>query len=335
MNIPKILLLVGCALFGLIFLAALVKDKDGSNEVASVYEANEVVEIALEEEVRPVELVEEETTAQIITPQETVMVEKKSDADLPHADRIEEFFRKVEPRFPIVETISYKSRVPWQDGRPAWLSDYARHYQTSRHFIARSLNGKRNYFKQDVSIGDRFNVFKKDKDIQFHLLIDLSRSKMWFYYIDKGTNERVLVKTYDVGLGRPDSSRASGFLTPLGEYSLGEKVAIYRPDNKGWYNNEQVQMVRVFGTRWIPFECEVDGCTEEAKGYGIHGAPWIENENQELVEDRTCIGKYESDGCIRLGSEDMEELFAIVITKPTTVQLVKDYYDAKLPGVEK
>ena len=54
-----------------------------------------------------------------------------------------------------------------------------------------------------------------------------------------------------------------------------------------------------------------------------------------LVEDRAKLGKYDSDGCIRLSSEDIEELFAIILTKPTIVELVKDLRDAKLPGVEK
>ncbi len=86
---------------------------------------------------------------------------------LPDVDRIEEFFNKGDPKFPFVETIVYKSRVPWQKGRPAWLSDYAAHYETSRHFIARSLNGGPNYFKQDIAEGDRFNVLSLDKKINF------------------------------------------------------------------------------------------------------------------------------------------------------------------------
>jgi hypothetical protein len=38
---------------------------------------------------------------------------------------------------------------------------------------------------------------------------------------------------------------------------------------------------------------------------------------------------------VRLATEDVEEIFAIVITKPTTVELVKDYRDAVIPGIEK
>ena len=100
--------------------------------------------------------------------------------------------------------------MPWLKGRPAWIADYAAYYNTSRHFIARSLNGKPDYFSQKVSQGSSFNVFRKDKNIQFFLLVDVSRCKMGFYYIDLDTNESILLKTYRVGLGRLDTSKASG-----------------------------------------------------------------------------------------------------------------------------
>lgn len=258
---------------------------------------------------------------------------KKSD-DLPDANRIGQLFALDASKLPIVETVSYTSRVPWLKGRPAWIADYASYFETSRHFIARSLNKKRDYFSQKVGPGDKFNVFKKECQLRFHLLIDLSRSKMWFYYLNG--DERVLLKTYRVGIGRPDSQRQSGYLTPVGTYELGEKIAIYKPGTMGFFQEQKTEMIRVFGTRWIPFEKEIAGCTEAAKGLGIHGAPWkADPVSGQLVEDLSKIGQYDSDGCIRLAQEDMEEIFAIIITKPTTVELVKDFRDAKLPGVEK
>ncbi len=56
-------------------------------------------------------------------------------------------------------------------------------------------------FLKKLSEGSKFNVFRKDKKINFYLLVDVSRCKMGFYYIDLDTNERVLLKTYRVGLG--------------------------------------------------------------------------------------------------------------------------------------
>ena len=101
---------------------------------------------------------------------DTITPSVETTSSLPEADRIEELFNKQDPRLPIVETIIYKSRVPWQKGRPAWLSDYASHYETSRHFIARSLNGSPDYLKQDLAEGNRFNVLRLDKEINFYLL---------------------------------------------------------------------------------------------------------------------------------------------------------------------
>lgn len=255
---------------------------------------------------------------------------------LPDADRIGQLFALDSSRLPYVETLSYTSRVPWLEGRPAWIADYATHYETSRHFIARSLNRKVDYLNQKISPGDRFNVFRRDKKIEFHLLVDISRCRMWFYCFDKEGNERILLKTYSVGLGRLDTKKPSGSLTPLGKYSLGDKVAIYKPGTQGFFQDKKVEMIQVFGTRWIPFHQEIEGCTEPAKALGIHGVPWLMDPlNGNLIEDRSKIGKYDSDGCIRLAQEDIEEIFSIIITKPTTIQIVKDFQEAKLPGTER
>ena len=142
-----------------------------------------------------------------------------------------------------------------------------------------------------------------------------------------------MLKTYKVGLGRKDTKKASGYLTPKGKFLLGSKVAIYKPGTMGYFQDRQIEMIRVFGTRWMPFEKEISDCSDGAKGYGIHGAPWS-NENDSLIEEREKIGKYDSDGCIRLFSEDIEEIFAIVISKPTTAELVLDFKEANLPGIE-
>lgn len=255
--------------------------------------------------------------------------------DLPNIDRIFQLFTIGPSKLPIVETISYTSSVPWLKGRPAWIADYATYYATSRHFIARSLNGKPDYFSQKVVEGSKFNVFRKDKNVNFCLLVDVSRCKMAFYYIDLDTNERVLLKTYRVGLGRIDTTKPSGSLTPLGRYSLGSRVAIYKPGMMGTYQDQKVEMIKIFGTRWIPLEQEAGQAKAPLKGYGLQGAPWTADpENGVLSENREVVGAYDSDGCIRMNAEDIEELFSIVLTKPTLIEIVKDFHEAKLPGVE-
>ncbi|MGK5594235.1 MAG: L,D-transpeptidase [Parachlamydiaceae bacterium] len=336
MSLAKILLITAIILFGLIGGAAFFK-KSKKQDPISYDPTPELVveEIELAQDFLPnsakstppssqkeEEPLQEQTTE---TPTDDLNISVDQDDE---EDRIEEFFNRVDPRLPIVETLTYKSRVNWLKGRPAWLSDYAAHYETSRHFIARSLNGKPDYLKQDIAEGDRFNVLRKDLNYQFHLVIDISTCKMRFYYIDLDSKDRVLLKTYRVSLGRSDSKKASGLLTPLGRYEVGSKVAIYKPNVMGFHKGQRIEMIRTFGTRWIPFEKEISDCTEPAKGFGLHGVPWVQ-EGNKLVEDSASLGKYESDGCIRLATPDIEEIFAIIITKPTTVELVKNFSQAK------
>ncbi len=287
MNLPKIFALVSLLLFGTIGILALFKKepKAAPAPISSQFP----LEIECEQDLR------------IITPsgtsQSNRVIEKEQIADaaeLPDANRIEELFNKNGPKLPIVETITYKSRVAWQKGRPAWLSDYASHYHTSRHFIARSHNGKPDYLKQELAEGDKFNVLRKDKNFEFYLLIDTSRCRMWFYYIDLEEKIKVLLKTYRVGLGRLDTSKASGLLTPLGKYSLGHRVAIFKPKVMGNHQGKKVEMITVFGTRWIPFEKEIANCTLPAKSFGIHGTPWVIGPAGTLVDNAASIGKYEA-----------------------------------------
>lgn len=247
---------------------------------------------------------------------------------LPEANIIEQLF-KPGSMLPIVETIVYTSKVEWLKGRPAYLGDYAAHYQTSKHFISRSLRGQADYFSQNISNGKRFNVLRADMAIQFHLVLDLSRQKVWFYYYDTDRNERVLLKTYLACSGRLDPSTESGTLTPIGQFALGKEIAVYKPGTTGTFNNLACEMITVFGSRWIPLES-----TQMTKGLGLHGVPWKKDSSGNFIECRDCIGKYESSGSIRLLSEDIEEIFSIIVTKPAFIHIVKDFKDANLPGKE-
>ena len=321
MSLPKTIIIGAIALFGIIAFVGLVK-KSKKEKIAVVAKPLAIQEIAFE---KPSSFIKEE--------EKNLPEEISADKELPEADNIDLLLVTDSSKLPLVETITYTSRVPWLTGRHAWLADYASHYETTRHFIARSLNKKVDYYTQKVAPGDRFNVLKKD--VSFYLLIDLSRSKMWFYGIDEKTAKRYLLKTYKVGLGRKDTKKVSGCLTPKGRYLLGSKVAIYKPGTMGYFQDRQIEMIRVFGTRWLPFEKEIEDCSDGAKGYGIHGAPWYNDpDSGKLIEDRDKVGKYESDGCIRLYSEDIEEIFAITISKPTIVELANDFAEAKIPGNE-
>lgn len=331
MSAPKKILIGSTVLFALIGAVGLIKkgalkEKEtpaiAYEEEVAVLEPEENTEMFLEEEERS------ERIAELLNPVHDQVAEEE-------IDHIWRLFTTGRKKLPIVETVRYKSRVPWLKGRPAWISDYASHFSTSRHFIARSLNGKRDYETQKISPGDQFNVLSPDKNLNFYLVVDLSRCKMWFYSHDLDTNERFLLKTYRVGLGRFDSDSYSGVLTPKGRFLLGEKVATYKPGARGYFHDEDVEMVQVFGTRWIPFLEELSGDGGNPRGLGFHGAPWsYDAETKTYQETVELIGKYDSDGCIRLSQTDIEELFAIIISKPTIVEIVADYKDAELPGRE-
>lgn len=350
MSLPKSLLLFACILFGLIGLMAVWKGKP-VREIAPItsvaYDVEQIsistngkvaeplritLKAAADQPVQVAAAPAPVTPSQAHTP---AQIHPPADLDrpVPEADEMYRFFTLDAKQFPIVETITYKPAVPWVTGRPAWVADYASHYRTSRHFIARSLNGKPDYNKQNVVEGDRFNIISNDKNIAFYLVVDVYRCKMWFYYVDGDTHEKVLVKSYSVGLGRWDPSTESGSLTPLGSYTLGARTAVFTPKSKGPYKGQDVTMMEVFGTRWIPFEKEIAGCTAPAKGLGLHGCPWKAHPaTLELSEDTSGIGHHASDGCIRLTTSDVEELYAVIVSRPTTVILVSDFFDAVIPG---
>lgn len=322
-------------LFVVIGLIGLVKKKNRVNEASSktteVAEKNSVSDSM--QEILTREIVDEKPKESVTVKEEPKTLETSS---LPSdVDRIHRLFTFGKSRLPIVQTIAYTSRVSWLNGRPAWIADYASYFGTSRHFIARGLNGKPDYFTQKVSSGDRFNVFSKEKDVEFYSVVDLSQLKMWFYAYNKSDDQRILLKTYKVGAGKSDTDSESGSLTPVGRFLLGDKVAIYKPGVEGFFEDQKVEMIQIFGTRWIPFKEEIDDSKPFAKGLGIHGAPWhLDQTTSELVEDKGYIGQYDSSGCLRLGQQDMEEFFSIVITKPTVIDIVKHFEDAKLPGTE-
>ena len=337
MSIGKIILGGAICLFTLIGIVGFAKKKkEAKLSIAANTEQLAVNESSLDGNLKEMltrEIVDEK---QDVVEEVLSVVDKNENSLLPiEIDRIHRLFTFGKSKLPFVDTVAYTSRVSWLNGRPAWIADYASYYSTSRHFIARGLNGKKDYFTQKVSSGDRFNVFAKDKEVEFYSVIDISRLKMWFYAFDKTSNERILLKTYAVGVGKYDTDSESGSLTPIGRFLLGEKIAIYKSGVEGYFEDQKVEMIQVFGTRWIPFKEEIDDSRPFAKGLGIHGAPWHQDATSgQLVEDTHFIGKYDSSGCIRLAQQDMEEFFATVITKPTIVEIVNKFEDAKLPGVE-
>lgn len=317
-------------------VAAFFWTKSAPQEKAVEVEIVQEEDISIEEVIFPQEE-RVETVPYVVQDVKLEMTLKptSNDQDLPQdVDHVSQLFQPYPPLLPIVETVTYVSRVAWLAGRSAYLGDYAAHYQTSKHFISRSLHGMGHYLSDAVSKGDRFNVFRTDKKIEFHLVLDLSRLKLWLYYFDCNADQKILLKTYPVCAGRLDSRSLSGSLTPLGTYALGAEGTVYQEKLMGLYRNETTEMISVFGSRWIPLSREVAKCTASSKGLGLQGVPWVRSSDGELKELRECIGKYESGGCIRLLTEDIEELFALVTSKPTFIHIVKDFFNAEVPGKE-
>jgi len=288
-----------------------------------------VVEVVLPEVVPapPVALIAE-------PPLPDVLTSLSEDSQLPHeVEHMTELFQTYAPFAPLVQTVSYMSKVQWLSGRSAYLGDYAAHYKTSKHFISRSLRGIGNYVSDVVSKGERFNVLRTDKDIQFHLVLDLSRLKLWTYAYDATADERFLLKCYSVAAGKRCLESASGCLTPTGIFALGEEIAVYKEGSMGYRHQEKIEMISVFGKRWIPCSYEIADCSGPCKGLGIHGMPWHYNSDQGVwVEERESAGHYQSDGCVRMLSEDIAELFAVIVSRPSYLHIVRDYTQAQLPG---
>jgi len=229
---------------------------------------------------------------------------------------------------PLVQTIRYKSRVPWKPRRSAWLVDYARHYKTPVDFICKSLD--RGVNPTSLSEGVQFNVFRLDFDFRFHLLVSLNSCRMRLYYVIPHEKKVVFLKSYPVCLGKKASSSVSGSLTPLGVFQLGSRVAVFKPNMMGMHKNKRVELVQVFGTHWIPFEREIAGCSEPARGFGIHGTPMLRNARGGLEEQLSSIGEFSSDGCIRLAGKDMQELFSVISTRKTYIEIVPSFQQSKL-----
>ncbi len=243
---------------------------------------------------------------------------------LPVYDRVGELFTPDSP-FPFIETLTYKPKVNWLKGRSAWVIDYANHFRTSRYFISRSLGS------DEAKEGDRFNIFSLDYPFHFHLLLDLTQKQLWLAVVDDQNDRLEWLKNYTVCIGREDITRPSGYLTPTGTYSLGDRIAVYSPESKGYFQGDRVEMIRHFGTRWIPFEKEIKNCSAPAKSYGIHGVPWTKEPNG-WHEDCSSLGKSASDGCIRLKTSDVEELYSIISSRPlsTTIEITHDFAKADL-----
>jgi lipoprotein-anchoring transpeptidase ErfK/SrfK len=126
----------------------------------------------------------------------------------------------------------------------------------------------------DLAIGQKLKVQK----YKFDIIVDKSQNVLTLKSDDK------VVKTYRVSTGANNS-------TPIGTFKIVNKMV-----NPVWYKTGAVvppgSPKNILGTRWM-------GISKPS--FGIHG-----------TTDPKSIGKSVSSGCIRMTSQDVEELYAIV-----------------------
>ncbi len=115
------------------------------------------------------------------------------------------------------------------------------------------------------------------------LLVRKHEHQLWVLLGD------VPVRFFPVGLGMNGR-------TPEGTFEIEEMMP--RPDYwpAGGKRVPYGQKGNPLGTRWMGFRD-----TPEAQGFGIHG-----------TDDPQSIGKDESQGCVRLRNEEVEQLFTWV-----------------------
>ncbi|HHY73127.1 MAG TPA: L,D-transpeptidase [Bacillus bacterium] len=108
-------------------------------------------------------------------------------------------------------------------------------------------------------------------------------------------NEGKLQKIYTVATGQEDD------LTPLGKFTITVKAI------NPYYRKKDIPggaKENPLGTRWIGFDAE----NTDGRIYGVHG-----NNNPDS------IGKYITQGCVRMYNEEVEEIFSEV---PIGTQIV-------------
>lgn len=125
------------------------------------------------------------------------------------------------------------------------------------------------------------------------IVIDKSDNKLYFYELGK------LAKSFPVATGAKPS------YTPEGLFSIVEKIK-NRPYYKGKIKGGDPR--NPLGDRWLGLKVVKNGKVSYA--YGIHG-----NNNEKS------IGKYVSEGCIRMHNEDVRWFYDQVATKtPVLIQ---------------
>jgi lipoprotein-anchoring transpeptidase ErfK/SrfK len=135
----------------------------------------------------------------------------------------------------------------------------------------------------------------------FHAKVDKDSFRIDLYLGDG--NEQVFVRSYRVGLGEFNS-------TPVGLFKVRRNSKLINPT---WVNPRTREPfsadnpLNPIGERWIGLE-GIEERTKDLSGLGIHGT----------IEPET-IGKQASMGCIRMGSDDVAQVYEMLSEGVSTV----------------
>lgn len=155
----------------------------------------------------------------------------------------------------------------------------ARRFGTTTELIQRGNNIRD---PNRIRIGDRLLIFSGD----FEIVANKTRRDMVVYLNGE------FFKRYQIGTGEHGK-------TPVGTFVIRDKIK-----EPSWWPSDGREVPfgdpdNVLGTRWLAIQATGD--TPRVRGYGIHGT-W----------EPESIGHEESDGCIRMHNEEVEELYVYI-----------------------
>jgi len=156
-----------------------------------------------------------------------------------------------------------------------------------------------------ISDPKRIRVGQRIKTVAgpFHAVITKSAYRLDLFMGD--SSELMYVASFPVGLGADDS-------TPIGSWVVRKDSKLVNPR---WVNPRTGEVfapnnpLNPIGERWIGIE-GVDDRTRPLEGFGLHG-----------TVDPGSIGTQASMGCVRLGDDDVELVYELLIEGVSRVEI--------------
>ncbi len=181
----------------------------------------------------------------------------------------------------------FNSSIPFKDKKILYtvvsgdsLAKIAKKFKSTVEAIQRG-NGMSSD-QSMIHIGETLSIYKGNWSIK------ISKPHFTLCLYDEGQ----FFKMYKVGLGRQNR-------TPVGTFEIVDKVK-----NPDWYSKGEKILYgdpqNPLGSRWMRI-APTGKTSKHHRGYGIHG-----------TIDPNSIGKLESNGCIRMRKNDVEELYSML-----------------------